>query len=291
VAFEQLKAKLAAEGLFDPSHKKPLPAYPKRVAVITSGAGAAVHDIIRVLGKRWPMAKILVLPVRVQGVEAPPEIVGAIDYANRYQVADVIITGRGGGSMEDLWAFNDERVARAIYQSEIPVVSAVGHEPDVTIADYVADRRAATPSNGAEIVGPDQEDVRSVLGADEIRLRQAMGKKLDMLTRRLSDLAARPALNDPEVYLGAKRMGLDYARAALLAAGEKKNADCRRSYVALAAKLDALSPLKVLGRGYSIAEKQGAVLRRAEDVVPGDHISVKLAGGRLGCLVEEIEHG
>jgi exodeoxyribonuclease VII large subunit len=193
--------------------------------------------------------------------------------------------------MEDLWAFNDERVARAIYQSEIPIISAVGHEPDVTIADYVADRRAATPSNGAEIVGPDQEDVRSVLGADEIRLRQAMGKKLDMLTRRLSDLAARPALNDPEVYLGAKRMGLDYARAALLAAGEKKNADCRRSYVALAAKLDALSPLKVLGRGYSIAEKQGAVLRRAEDVAPGDHISVKLAGGRLGCLVEEIEHG
>jgi exodeoxyribonuclease VII large subunit len=291
VAFEQLKAKLAAEGLFDSRHKKPLPAYPKRVAVITSGAGAAVHDIIRVLGKRWPMAKILVLPVRVQGVEAPPEIVGAINYANRYQVADVIITGRGGGSIEDLWAFNDERVARAIYQSEIPIVSAVGHEPDVTIADYVADRRAATPSNGAEIVGPDQEDVRSALGADEIRLRQAMGKKLDMLTRRLSDLAARPALNDPEVYLGAKRMGLDYARAALLAAGEKKNADCRRSYVALAAKLDALSPLKVLGRGYSIAEKQGAVLRRAEDVAPGDHISVKLAGGRLGCLVEEIEHG
>jgi exodeoxyribonuclease VII large subunit len=291
VAFEQLKAKLAAEGLFDPSHKKPLPAYPKRVAVITSGAGAAVHDIIRVLGKRWPMAKILVLPVRVQGVEAPPEIVGAINYANRYQVADVIITGRGGGSMEDLWAFNDERVARAIYQSAIPVVSAVGHEPDVTIADYVADWRAATPSNGAEIVGPDQEDVRSVLGADEIRLRQAMGKKLDMLTRRLSDLAARPALNDPEVYLGAKRMSLDYARAALLAAGEKKNADCRRSYVALAAKLDALSPLKVLGRGYSIAEKQGTVLRRAEDVAPGDHIHVKLAGGRLGCLVEEIEHG
>ena len=155
VAFEQLKEKLSLEGLFDKSHKKLLPRYPQKIAVITSSAGAAVKDIIRVLGKRYPVAKVIVLPVRVQGVEAPAEIVGALKYANKYKIADLIIVGRGGGSIEDLWAFNDERVARAIYASEIPVISAVGHEPDVTIADFVADLRAATPSNGAELAVPD----------------------------------------------------------------------------------------------------------------------------------------
>ena len=291
VAFEQLKAKLQAEGLFDPAHKKPIPPYPRRVAVITSGAGAAVHDIIRVLGKRWPLAKILILPVRVQGVEAPPEIVGAIRYANRHDIADLIITGRGGGSMEDLWAFNDERVARAIYDSVIPVISAVGHEPDVTIADYVADRRAATPSNGAEIAGPDQEEVYAQLMQARIRLEQAMGKKLDILNRRVAELAARPALNDPEVYLGSKRMALDYARNALAAAGDKTLQGKKRQFVELSAKLDALSPLKVLGRGYAIAEKDGKPLRAARDAAVGDKIDVKLAGGVLGCVVEDIRHG
>ena len=288
VAFEQLLRKLDAEGLFDPAHKKPLPAFPRRVAVITSDAGAAVHDIIRVLGRRWPLAKILILPVRVQGVEAPPEIVGALRYANRYQVADVIITGRGGGSIEDLWAFNDERVARAIYESEIPVISAVGHEPDVTIADYVADRRAATPSNAAEIAGPDGEDVKGWIAQTGIRLGQAMGGKLQTLRRRTEELAARPALTDPEVYLGAKRMALDYARGNLANAGEKLTGEKRRAYVALAAKLDALSPLKVLGRGYAIAEKDGAAIRSADAVSVGDSINVKLSGGSLDCAVEEV---
>ena len=156
VAFEQLKAKLLEEGLFAREHKKPLPPFPHRIAIITSGAGAAIMDMLRILGKRYPLSKVLILPVRVQGAEAPAEIAGAIRYANRWKIADVIITGRGGGSIEDLWAFNDERVARAIYASEIPVVSAVGHEPDVTISDFVADVRAATPSNGAELVAPDK---------------------------------------------------------------------------------------------------------------------------------------
>ena len=291
IAFEQLKAKLAAEGLFDPGHKKDLPVFPLRVAVITSGAGAAVHDIIRVLGRRWPLAKILVLPVRVQGAEAAPEIVGAIRYANRWRVGDVIITGRGGGSMEDLWAFNDERVARAIYESDIPVISAVGHEPDVTIADYVADRRAATPSNAAEIAAPDMEEVAAWAAQAGIRLGQAMGKKLDTLSRRLEELAARPALTDPEVYLGAKRMSLDYARANLAAAGGKQTGDKRRAYVALAAKLDALSPLKVLSRGYAIAEKNGEAVRSAEDAAKGDRLRVRLSRGSLDCVVEEVHHG
>ena len=178
LAFEQLKVRLSKEGLFDPSHKKPLPAYPKRIAVITSGSGAAVRDIIRVLGHRWPDTEVVILPVRVQGVEAPPEIVGAIRYANRYRVGDLIITGRGGGSMEDLWAFNDERVARAIYDSEIPVISAVGHEPDVTIADFVADLRAATPSNAAELAVPDQADVRETLNGYRSRFEHALRRQL-----------------------------------------------------------------------------------------------------------------
>ena len=193
--------------------------------------------------------------------------------------------------MEDLWAFNDERVARAIYASEIPVVSAVGHEPDVTIADYVADRRAATPSNAAEIVGPDIEEVAAWAAQTNIRLGQAIGKKLDTLSRRLSELAARPALTDPEVYLGTKRMALDYARSNLAAAGEKLAGEKRRAYVALAAKLDALSPLKVLSRGYAIAEKNGAALRSAGQARKGDKINVRLSGGSLDCLVEDVHNG
>ena len=168
VAFEQLKAKLYAEGLFDPAHKKPLPAYPEKIAIVTSSAGAAVHDMIRILRRRYPIAKVILLPVRVQGAEAPPEIAGAIRYADKWKIGDVIITGRGGGSMEDLWAFNDERVARAIYACETPVISAVGHEPDVTISDFVADARASTPSNAAEIAVPDQvELLRWLRGAEE----------------------------------------------------------------------------------------------------------------------------
>ena len=181
VAFEQLKAKLSAEGMFDPAHKKPLPQFPERIAIITSSAGAAVHDMIRILGHRWPMTKVLLLPVRVQGTEAPAEIAGAIRYANEFKVADLIITGRGGGSIEDLWAFNDERVAKAIYASRIPVISAVGHEPDVTISDYVADRRASTPSNAAEIAVPDKNEMLDVLRSYDIRSAQAMTKLLDRL--------------------------------------------------------------------------------------------------------------
>ena len=156
-AFEQLKKKLAAQGLFDPAHKKPLPKCPGTIGIVTSSAGAAVHDMLRILRKRYPLTKVRLLPVRVQGAEAPGEIAAAIRYANRYRLADLLIVGRGGGSIEDLWAFNDELVAHAIYESEIPVISAVGHEPDVTISDYVADLRAATPSNAAELAVPDQD--------------------------------------------------------------------------------------------------------------------------------------
>ena len=288
VAFEQLKAKLHAEGLFDPEHKKSLPAYQERIAVITSAAGAAVHDMIRILRRRYPLAKVILLPVRVQGVEAPPEIVGAIRYANRWKVADLIITGRGGGSMEDLWAFNDERVARAIYESELPVISAVGHEPDVTIADYVADARASTPSNAAEIAVPDQEELRRwLLGAEE-RLVQSELQRLERLRQKLDTLAGKRVMTDQLAYVQDKRMELVHVQQRLgdlagVFLGQKK-----QQFAALAASLDAMSPLKVLGRGYAMVQNEnGQILKSYRDVESGERVNVTLGEGGFSCTVEE----
>lgn len=290
IAYEQLKAKLAAEGLFDPRHKKPLPQYPKKIAIITSSAGAAVHDMIRILGRRWPMTKVMLLPVRVQGVEAPPEIVGAIRYANRHNVADLIITGRGGGSIEDLWAFNDERVARAIYESELPVISAVGHEPDVTISDYVADVRASTPSNAAEIAVPDEADIRELLANMSIRQTQAMRKSITRLSTRLDDFKGRRVLRDPMAYVDTKRSELDHVHDRLVAAAEKLCSANRHKFVALASALDAMSPLKVLSRGYAIAsDAEGKLVKSVGDVAGGDVLSLSVSDGTIKCTVEESE--
>lgn len=290
VAFEQLKAQLAAEGLFDRAHKKPLPAFPGRIAIITSSAGAAVHDMIRILSHRWPMAKVVLLPVRVQGVEAPPEIVGAIRYANEFKVADVIITGRGGGSIEDLWAFNDERVARAIYASELPVISAVGHEPDVTISDYVADARASTPSNAAEIVVPDQRDIRDALESFSIRQDQALRKKLMSLSQQLDACRSKRVMTDPAAHIDNRRISLDHARDRLVAAEERNLASAQQRFVGLAAALDAMSPLRVLGRGYAIAEDgQGRAIKSIKSLSPGDTLTVELCDGRADCLVRAVK--
>ena len=290
IAYEQLKAKLAAEGLFDTAHKKPLPPFPERIAIITSSAGAAVHDMIRILGTRWSMTKVILLPVRVQGLEAPPEIVGAIRYANRHKVADLIITGRGGGSIEDLWAFNDERVARAIYESELPVISAVGHEPDVTIADYVADVRASTPSNAAEIAVPDENEMREYLMSMSIRQTQAMKKSLNRMNTRLDDIKSRRVLQNPMAYVDAKRAELDYVSGKLIAAAEKTNAANRHRFVALASALDAMSPLKVLGRGYAIASKEnGEIVKSVSDANTEDKLILSVSDGLIKCTVDESE--
>ena len=292
VAYEQLKAKLAAEGLFDPAHKKPIPRYPERIAVITSSAGAAVHDIIRVLRKRWPVAKVVLLPVRVQGVEAPPEIAGALRYANKYRVADVIITGRGGGSIEDLWAFNDERVARAIYASELPVISAVGHEPDVTIADFVADLRAATPSNAAELVAPDVSELRDAIRSASARLDQAIGRGLSQRRTALTELASRRVMQSPTGFIDQRRLELDSIRLRLDAAATGRLHRERQEFARLAAKLDALSPLKVLGRGYSIAlDAEGRAVREAGQLKAGDKLDLRLSRGGAKCLVESVYGG
>ena len=292
VAYEQLKAKLADEGLFDPAHKKPIPRYPERIAVITSSAGAAVHDIIRVLRKRWPVAKVVLLPVRVQGVEAPPEIAGALRYANKYRVADVIITGRGGGSIEDLWAFNDERVARAIYASELPVISAVGHEPDVTIADFVADLRAATPSNAAELVAPDMSELRDALRSAAARLDQAVDRGLSQRRAALTELSSRRVMQSPTGFIDQRRLELDSIRLRLDAAATGRLNRERQEFARLAAKLDALSPLKVLGRGYSIAlDAEGRAVRESAQLKAGDKLDLRLSRGGAKCLVESVYGG
>ena len=289
VAFEQLKAKLYAEGLFDPAHKKPLPVYPEKIAIVTSSAGAAVHDMIRILRRRYPIAKVILLPVRVQGVEAPPEIAGAIRYADKWKIGDVIITGRGGGSMEDLWAFNDERVARAIYNCETPVISAVGHEPDVTISDFVADARASTPSNAAEIAVPDQvELLRWLRGAGE-RMEQTETARLETLREKLETLASKRVMTDQLAYVQDKRMELLHAQQRLgdLAAGQL--ARKKQGFSALAASLDAMSPLKVLGRGYAMVQNEaGQILKSYQDAAPGDRVTVTLGEGGLTARVEEV---
>ncbi len=290
VAFEQLKSKLAAEGLFDPAHKKPLPKFPHRIAIITSGAGAAVMDMLRILGKRYPLSKVLILPVRVQGVEAPAEIASAIRYANRYQIADIIITGRGGGSIEDLWAFNDERVARAVYASEIPVISAVGHEPDVTICDFVADVRAATPSNGAELAAPDQTQLRNQLQNAQSRLLEAMTKQLKLSRQTLDALAAKRVLQSPENYLQDKRMQLDYLHQQLIAASQRQVAEKKQRFIRLTASLEAMSPLKVLSRGYSVVRAEdGTLVTDASRMRTGDRIRVQMQKGSLTACVEQAE--
>lgn len=294
LAFEQLKQHLAQEGLFDPAHKKPIPRYPGRIALVTSPAGAAVRDMLRVLKARWPVSEVLVVPVRVQGEEAAQEIAAALDYVNYYQLSDLIITGRGGGSMEDLWAFNEEPVARAIYRSNIPVISAVGHEPDVTIADYVADLRAATPSNGAELAVPDRGELRQVLDQLCGRLVQAGLQPMRRARQRLERMADSRALRDPGEYLRQRRLQLDGVSRRLLYAQTHILAGKRQRFGSLAAALDALSPLKVLGRGYSIArDEEGTVISRLEQTRQGQRLNLRLSDGELSCRVEErsILHG
>ena len=290
VAFEQLKAQLEREGLFDPAHKKPLPRYPKTIAIITSPAGAAVHDMLRILRARWPLTEVKLLGVRVQGTEAPPEIAGALRYANRYKVADLIITGRGGGSIEDLWAFNDERVARAIYESEIPVISAVGHEPDVAISDFVADRRASTPSNAAEIAVPDMAELLRYLQGAEERMAQSLLHGLRRQEERLNALEQKRVLTDPTAFLADRRLYLDHTVHRLAAAAKGCVDGEGRRFAAAAAALDALSPLKVLARGYAVAQSgDGMVLKSAAEVAAGERIRVRLAQGSLQCDVVDKE--
>ena len=289
-AFEQLKAKLQAQGLFDPAHKKPVPKYPGVIGIVTSDAGAAVHDMLRILRKRYPLSKVLLFPVRVQGVEAPGEIAGAIAYANMHKLADLLIVGRGGGSIEDLWAFNEEIVARAIFASEIPVISAVGHEPDVTISDYVADLRAATPSNGAELAVPDQDALRQTLDAMNDAIASAMLRKIQSARQHLRVLAGSQSLQSPDSYLMQRRKTLEIMQNRLLSAQNLQISRKKQRYIALTAKLDAMSPLKVLTRGYAMVQKENHhLIRSVTDVSRGERIQISLSDGHVTAIVDEIK--
>lgn len=289
-AFEQLKQKLAAQGLFDPAHKKPLPKFPGTIGIITSSAGAAVHDMLRILRKRYPLSQVRLLPVRVQGAEAPGEIAAAIRYANHYQLADLLIVGRGGGSIEDLWAFNDERVAYAIYESQIPVISAVGHEPDVTISDFVADLRAATPSNAAELAVPDQDALRQNLDAMASAMATAFARQLKAAKQHLTMLARSPALQSPTGYIEQREKNLELLKNRLISAQNRNITQKNQRYIAAVSKLDAMSPLKVLTRGYSMAQTDtGTVIRSVSQVELGERIRISFSDGRISATVMNKE--
>jgi len=289
-AFEQLKRKLDAQGLFDPDHKNPLPKYPEMIGIVTSSAGAAVHDMLRILRKRYPLCKVRLLPVRVQGAEAPGEIAAAIRYANYYKLADLLIVGRGGGSIEDLWAFNDEQVAFAIYESQIPVISAVGHEPDVTISDFVADLRAATPSNAAELAVPDQNALRQNLDSATSAMATTLNRQLQSAQKHLDVLSQSPALRGPDGYLLHRENNLELLKNRLITAQNQNIARKKQMYIAAISKLDAMSPLKVLSRGYAMAQKQnGEVVRSVKQVESGDRIMIRISDGSLSATVMNKE--
>lgn len=283
MAFEALRAKLEAEGLFDPAHKKQLPDFPERIVLITSPAGAAVRDMIKILAARWPMAKVIIAPVRVQGEEAPGEITSVMRYVNKHKLGDVIITGRGGGSLEDLWAFNDERVARAIFASVIPVVSAVGHEPDVTIADFVADVRASTPSNAAELVVPDRMEMLRYIRGVEQRLPSALENSVRLRKAKLAQYKIHFA--QPR-FLDTPRQLLDSRRERIASAWKASYQPQSYLLRELAGRLDALSPLKVLSRGYAVAELDGNAVRDASMLKNGDSLIIRLEKGKTRAVVD-----
>lgn len=291
IAFEQLKNKLQAEGLFAMERKRPIPAFPHTIAIITSSAGAALRDMLRILRKRYPLSKVKLLAVRVQGTEAPGEIADAIEYANRHQVADLIITGRGGGSMEDLWAFNDPTVAYAIAASRIPVISAVGHEPDVTISDFVADLRAATPSNAAELAVPDQLELRQRLHSTQTMLMTLISKRLKIERQRLTSLQNSRFLKNPETYINERQQYLDHMHRRFGAASAALLNQKKQQFISLTAKLDAMSPLKVLSRGYSMTmDPSGKLIRSIKQVKPGESIQVQFFDGSATTTILEVKH-
>lgn len=293
VAYEQLKLRLHEEGLFDDSRKQPIPSYPRRVGVITSSTGAAVRDIINVLGRRYPLADVVLIPTLVQGDGAPAQLCAALNrfeamkVAGDAQVPDVILIGRGGGSLEELWAFNDERLARTIAACTIPVISCVGHETDFTICDFVADLRAPTPSAAAELAVPDAAELAqriTLLGAASGRAAAAV---VATRRRKLTELSAKRCLSTPLYPVEERGVRLDRLVQRFSGAVERITARAETRLASAAGKLDAMSPLRVLSRGYALAGKDGAVLRSVSQVTENDSIDVRLHDGTLRCRVEK----
>lgn len=289
LAFEQLKEKLSKEGLFEAERKKQIPAYPERVGVVTSPTGAAVRDIINVISRRFPLAEIVLCPVAVQGDYAAPQIKNAIELFNKEKAADVLIVGRGGGSVEELWAFNEEIVARAVAASEIPVISAVGHETDFTICDFVADLRAPTPSAAAELAVPDFYQQKEMLMNYYRRILSSAADRIGYEKARLELNKSKILRLSPQNYIDNLRIRCDRAVMAMDSAVKNEMAEKSKELSSLCAKLDAMSPLKILARGYSVASRQGRIITDIGDVEKGDLINIIISNGDIECEVTQVK--
>ena len=285
--FEQLKRKLAAEGLFDESRKRPLPPMPRRIGVITSPSGAAVHDIINVLGRRFPAAEMILYPSEVQGTQAPAQLISGVEFFSMTGLVDIIILGRGGGSAEDLWAFNDEYLARAVASCSIPVISAVGHESDFTICDFVADRRAPTPSAAAEIAVPDMGEILRGLASVRAGLQTSMQKLIVQERRMLNQITQSRVFSRPEQMLDGFRQRLDEGEAELTRAVEQTLLQKRQSTAALAGKLQALNPLSILSRGYATVSREGVSITSIKQINDKDTLDIRMADGSVRATVSQ----
>ncbi len=289
LAYEQLKEKLQKEGLFSELHKKPLPPYPEKVGVITSPTGAAVRDIINVLGRRFPYAEIVFCPVLVQGEGAHLQLTDAVNLFNSERAADVIIIGRGGGSIEDLWEFNDEGLARAVYNSEIPVISAVGHETDFTICDFVADMRAPTPSAAAELAVPDANELQYALSALKNRMFLNVSSGIADRRSRLEYLTSKGALKSPDEMLSNRSQRLDTAFSKMLSSYENRIGGKKVEFISAATALSKLDPMSVLMRGFAfVSDENGKNIYSSQALAKGDKINVRFHDGSAVCEVKEI---
>ena len=290
-AYEKMKAKLEQEGLFDESHKKKIPMFPKTIGVLTSSTGAVIRDIINVSTRRNPDVRIRLIPVPVQGPGAEKEIVAGIKKMNEEKLADVLIIGRGGGSLEDLWPFNEEVLARAIYESEIPIISAVGHETDFTIADFVADLRAPTPSAAAELAVPNIADIKYTINVYNNRLKTALKRKIQLMQMRYEKCMTRRVFKEPLQKINENYITLDNLVKSLNTSITNKLNKSKMLFSEKASKLDALSPMKTIARGYSITEKDGKIIKKSSDLNIGDNISIKYIDGIVDANVIEKKKG
>lgn len=288
-AYEQLKRKLEGEGLFSESRKRPIVKFPKKIGIVTSPTGAAVRDMINILGRRWPSAEIYIYPAQVQGATAPGQLCAGISFFNESFPVDTIIIGRGGGSIEDLWAFNNESLARTVAASRIPVISAVGHETDFTICDFAADLRAPTPSAAAELAVPDRAELKIRLSQLEHRHSEAIPRRIAEYRKRIEALASSRIMSDPSRLTADRKLAVDRLVDRLLGAADKKTEQKGREISAIAARLDALSPLGVLARGYSVVRTGDKVVRSTNDVEVGDRVEIVLSEGRAEAEITAVK--
>ena len=285
--YEQLKAQLEKEGLFDAKYKKPLPRIPSKIAVITSPTGAAVQDILNILKRRFPVVSVVMCPVQVQGSLAAPQLIEAVKKVNELAAADVIIIGRGGGSIEDLWAFNNEELARTIFASKIPVISAVGHETDFTICDYVADRRAPTPSAAAELAVPEKNELETALNKTKNNLKAYLSRVFENKNLSFQALMNRQCMKNPNFSVVVKGQTVDLLENRLNKAFDNIYAKCNALFLEVASKLNSLSPTNVMLRGYSVVFKNGNVISSSKNLKKGDEINIKLSDGEKKAEIIE----